>query len=580
VRSGRKLVLVSAPAGFGKTTLVAEWVRHGGWPTAWLSLDENDNDPIRFWSYIVAAIQTRHNNLGEAVLAALQSPHPPALEPLLAALINDLAIIPGAFVLVLDDYHVISDGTIHHDLGFFLDLLPPRLHLVIASRADPPLSLPRRRGRAELAEIRAADLAFTVEEAAQFLNAISGLDLASEDVAALERRTEGWIVGLQMAAITLRSLDTPSPLSIQGKHGFIASFAGDDRYIFDYLIDEVLERQELHVQAFLLETSVLERFCGPLCDAVTGRTDGQEVLDDLERANLFTVPLDNRRQWVRYHHLFGDLLRHRLYQRAGDAGIVSLRRRASEWYEGEGLVAEAISQALALPDLAHAAALIERHGLALLFRGEVVPVQRWLGRLPDLLIRSRPFLCVLYAWTEFLASWSWYSFSVTQLVEPWLQNAERALPDVPRDQDEPALEARDLVESLVATLRALLAFYDRDEPCKIVDLCLGALDRLPRDALGLRSNLLQNLGYMYQSLHGVEATDRVWGEARALWEAGGYAQAPFTAVHEHAWVAAWRGRLQEAEALCRQAFQFIADPSPIAGVIYNQWGEVLVERGE
>ena len=587
--AGRGLTLVSAPAGFGKTTLIAEWLQHAGHVAAWLSLDGEDNDPIRIWRYVVAALRAVRAGLGEAVLAALQSPRPPLLQPLLAALINDLATGPDPLILVLDDYHLITDQAIHRMLGLFLDHVPPHVHVVMATRADPPLSLPRRRGSGQLTEMRTADLAFTLEDAAAFLNTVAGLGLSADDVATLAERTEGWIVGLQMAALALQplgptSLEGPPPSgqaeASSGRHEFVTAFAGDDRYIFDYLVEEVLGRQQPHVQTFLLNTSILERFCGPLCDAVTARTDSQVILGHLERANLFTIPLDNRRQWYRYHHLFADLLRHRLRQRTGEAGIGSLRLRASEWYEGEGLVAEAVSQALAVPDLAHAAALVERHSLALLFRGEVVLVQRWLRRLPEDLVRSRPFLCVLYAWAEFLASWSWYSFDVTKLVGPWLRNAERALSDVPPDQDVLVLGARNLIESHVATLHAFLAFYDGDGPQEIVDLCLRALDRLPRDALGLRSNLLRNLGHIYQSLYGVEATDRVWVEAEALWEAGGYAQAPFTAVHEHAWVAAWRGQLCEAEALCRQALQFIADPSPIAGVIYNQWGEVLVERGE
>ncbi len=585
---GRGLTLVSAPAGFGKTTLIAEWLQHAGLPVAWLSLDDEDDDPTQFWRYAVAALRSARTGLGEAVLAALQAPRPPSLEPLLAALINDLGIGSDPLILVLDDYHLITDPAVHRTLGYFLDHVPPQVQVVIVTRADPPLSLPRRRARGHMTEVRTADLAFTLQEATTFLNTVANLGLSADDVAILAERTEGWVVGLQMAAVSLQSLG-PVPLSASrsgratastDRHAFVNAFAGDDRYIFDYLVEEVLARQEPHVHAFLLETSVLEPFCGTLCDAVTGGTDGEEILHYLEQANLFTIPLDNRRQWYRYHHLFADLLRHHLHHKVGDAGIASLRLRASEWYEREGFVAEAISQALAAPDLVQAAALVERHGLTLLFRGEVVSVQRWLGRLPDPLVRSRPYLCVLYAWAEFLASWSWYAFDVARLVEPWLQNAEHALADTPLDENVPGPGVRNRVEGHVATLRAFLAFYDRDELQSIVTLSLQALDRLPRDALGLRSNLLRNLGYIYQGLYGVEATERVWSEADALWEAGGYAQAPFTAVHEHAWVAAWRGRLHQAEELCRQALQSITDPSPIAGVIYNQWGEVLIERGE
>ncbi len=578
-----RLTLVSAPAGYGKTTLVAEWTQQTSRPVAWLSLEEGDNDPVRFWRYIIAAIQTLYITLGESVLAALQSPHPPGLESLITVLVNEITAISKPFILVLDDYHVITDPAIHCSLGFLLDHLPPHtspggqcqgMHLVIATRADPPLSLPCRRVHGELAELRTADLAFTMEEAVQFLTTVAGLDLLAEDIATLETRTEGWIVGLQMAAIALRSVElSPSHSPVAGQREFVTAFAGDDRYIVDYLVEEVLQRQPPHVQTFLLRTSVLERLCGPLCDAVTGRTDGHELLGYLERANLFTIPLDNRRHWYRYHHLFADLLRQRLLQQVGEAGLASLHLRASEWYERAGLVAEAASEAFAASDFSYAADLIERYGFNLLFRGEVVLVRRWLSALPEDLIRSRPFLCVIYAWSEFLSSWSWYSEDVTELVEPWLQDAQSALMAEPRGAD-------DRVDSYTAALRALLSFYDRGELQQIVNLSHHALDCLPLDELGLRSAVLHNLGFIYQGMGEDDAAEDAFATAGQLWQAGGYLHAPFTAVHEQAWFAAWRGRLHQAATVCQQALESITDPSPIAGLIYHELGGILLEQGD
>jgi LuxR family maltose regulon positive regulatory protein len=275
---GRKLTLISAPAGFGKTTLAITWVRRIGRPVAWLSLDRSDNDPVQFWRYVAAALQTADGSIGETVLAALQSPQSPLLEPLATALINDIASASAPLVLVLDDYHIIENEAIHDSLNFLLDYLPRQLHALITTRADLPLSLARRRGRAELNEIRAADLRFTGGEAAEFLNTYMDLGLSTEDTAALENRTEGWIVGLQMAALSMQGMDD--------KHRFVATFAGDDRYVVDYLVEEVLRLQPPHVQTFLLQTSILERLCGPLCDAIgdwrlSGTTNLQSPVPNL-----------------------------------------------------------------------------------------------------------------------------------------------------------------------------------------------------------------------------------------------------------------------------------------------------------
>jgi LuxR family maltose regulon positive regulatory protein len=391
------LTLVSAPAGFGKTTLLADWLGEwsaagpaGGRAAAWLSLDESDRHAASFWSYVVAALQTAVPGVGAGALALLQAPQPPPIEGLLATLLNELGAVTTQVVLVLDDYHAADGAEIQDGMLFLLDHLPPRLHLVLASRADPVLPLARLRARGELVEIRAADLRFTPAEAAAYLNGVMGLDLAARDVASLEGRTEGWIAALQLAALSVQGRDDAA--------GFIAGFAGDDRYVVDYLVEEVLQRQSERVRSFLLRTSILGRLSGPLCDAVTGYHDGKAMLEALERANLFVVPLDDRRRWYRYHHLFADMLRARLLDEQPDE-VAELHRRASAWYDRNGERAEAIRHALAGGHVARAADLVELAAPALFRSRQEATVLGWLRVLPDELLRDRPVLCNAYAGT-------------------------------------------------------------------------------------------------------------------------------------------------------------------------------------
>ena len=325
-----KLTLVSAPAGFGKTTLLTEWLAEGPAAAggerlvAWLSLDRADNDPASFWTYVIAALRTVAAGIGENALSLLQASSPPPIETVLTVLLNDLGTIAADIVLVLDDYHVIDAREVQDGMAFLLDHLPAGLHVVIASRADPALPLARLRARGELVETRAAELRFTPDEAAAYLNEMMGLALTSQDVAALEGRTEGWIAALQLAALSMQGRDDVA--------GFIAGFAGDDRYVVDYLAEEVLQRQPDRVQAFLLQTSILGRLSGPLCDEVTGQGGGKAMLEALDRGNLFLVPLDDRRQWYRYHHLFADVLQARLLDEQ-PGQVPDLHRRASAWYQ-------------------------------------------------------------------------------------------------------------------------------------------------------------------------------------------------------------------------------------------------------
>ncbi|GAA3813967.1 LuxR C-terminal-related transcriptional regulator [Nocardioides panacisoli] len=388
-----KLVLVSAPAGFGKTTLLTEWLAGrsvGGerGSATWLSLDAGDNDPAHFWTYVIAGLRSLVPSMGASALDLLQDPQALPVQAVLTTLLNDLAAVDDDVVLVLDDYHVIESREVHDGMAFLLDHLPPQLHLVIASRADPPLPLSRLRARGELVEVRAADLRFTADEASSYLNDAMGLQLTAADVAALEGRTEGWIAALQLAALSMQGRDDAA--------AFIAGFAGDDRYVVDYLVEEVVQRQPSEVQEFLLQTSVLSRMSASLCDAVAVGSDGRSMLLQLERGNLFLVPLDDQRRWYRYHHLFADVLQARLLDERPEL-VPDLHQRASGWYADNGEPAEAIRHAMAGGDVQRAADLVELN-LAAVRRDRQEPLlRRWLEALPDDVVRMRPVLCVAYA---------------------------------------------------------------------------------------------------------------------------------------------------------------------------------------
>ena len=415
-----KLILISAPAGFGKSTLLAEWLAKptDGSVTAWLSLDAGDDHPSQFWPHLIAALQTAIPGVGMTSLALLESPDR-SVETIVAPLLNELDALSHGVVLVLDDYHMIDSQDIQRGMSFVLDHLPAHVRLVIATRVDPALPLARMRARGDLIEIRASDLRFTPDEAVAYFNGVMGLGLTAADVAALEARTEGWIAALHLAGLSMQGRDDPA--------GFIASFAGDDRYIVDYLVEEVLQRQTERVRTFLLQTSILSRLNGSLSDAVTGQVGGKAMLEALERQNLLLIPLDDRRDWYRYHHLFADVLQARLRDEQPEL-VGELHRRATEWFEQNGERAEAIRHAMAAKDFARAADLVE---LAMPDTGrerQEATLRQWLEALPDEVIRVRPVLSNGYAGSLLVRG-------ETQGVEARLQDAERGLQERPHARD-------------------------------------------------------------------------------------------------------------------------------------------------
>jgi LuxR family maltose regulon positive regulatory protein len=468
-----KLTLISAPAGFGKSTLLAEWLAQtsASRRTAWVSLDQGDNDPALFWSYVIAAMRTQRADFGEHALSLVRAMPAAPIESMLVSLINELSRSPESFALVLDDFHVIEQRSIHEGIGFLLDHLPPQLRLIVTTRADPPLNLSRLRARGELTELRATDLRFTPEEAAAFLNDVMRLGLTDDDVRALEARSEGWIAGLQLAALSLRDHHDAS--------GFIRTFAGDHRYIVDYLLEEVLQRQPDATRAFLLQTSILERMSGPLCDAVTGQHDGSERLAALERGNFFLVPLDSTRTWFRYHHLFGDVLRARLLAEY-PGQIEELHLRASIWFEQQCATAEAIDHALAAGDSGRAAELIELAATAMRKNRQEATLLGWLAALPTEEIRRRPVLCMLYAGVLM-------QNGASQDVERWLDEADRwldriadAAPDAPDGMQVVDREEFERLPGSAAVHRAGAALASGDVPGTI-EHARRALQVAPED---------------------------------------------------------------------------------------------------
>jgi LuxR family maltose regulon positive regulatory protein len=544
-----KLTLVSAPAGFGKTTLLSEWIAGCQQPAAWLSLDDGDNDTTRFWSHFISALQTLAlssveglaANIGAGVLGALQSPQPPPIESILISLVNEIVSIPNDFILVLDDYHIVESKQIDHALAFLIERLPPQMHLVIATREDPDLPVARLRARGQLIELRVKDLRFTTSEAAGFLSQTMGLRLSTEDIAALETRTEGWIAGLQLAALSMQGL--------QDTAGFIQSFTGSHHFVLDYLLEEVLQKQHENIQAFLLQTSILDSMCNQLCDAVVLNSSiaGQEALEYLEHANLFIIPLDKERRWYRYHHLFAELLRTRLTRMHPDM-LANLHRRASDWYAHNNLPYEANTHALAIQDWPRAAEIIERFFDELPMHSEINTRLSWFKSFPSQFLIDRPRLGLVYAWTLFMSNQLDLAEQKLDQLMPFIQNA----PPLHRE---------------LFVIRVMIAARRYDMPA-VIELARQALALVPPEEAVPRSRILLSLGVAYDEMGGdVAAAKSAFHEAFELGRASapnnavGNAPLPLTALAYLSDIERLQGKLREASRMFEQALELV-----------EQWG--------
>jgi len=601
LQPGCRLTLISAPAGFGKTTLVREWLAACERAVAWLSLDEGDGEPARFLAYVIAALQTVASSFGESVSGLLQSPQPLPAESVLTALLNEIAAIPDNFVLVLDDYHVIDAPAVDQALAFLVERLPPQMHLVIATREDPPLPLARLRARGQLVELRVADLRFTADEASAFLNKVMDLNLSAEEVGALEARTEGWVAGLQLAALAMRgTLAMRGGRAMRGHGkpvqedaaGFIDSFTGSHRFVLDYLLEEVLEQQPENVQTFLLRTSILDRLCSPLCATILGRppVPTQETLAYLEQANLFLVPLDNERRWYRYHHLFRDLLRQRLQRHNATAegdeiNVSELHSRASRWHEDNGSCADAIRHALAAEDFERAAGLLELVWRAMDRRRRY---RRWLGwveALPDELVRSRPVLSVGVAWALLDAGNLAAAEVRLQDGERWLEIAA-AEGECRAESDGMVVVDREefrLLPSTIATARTYLAQAMGDVPGSI-RYARQAFHLLPEDDIQGRGVASSLLGLALWAGGDLVEGHRTFARAMAAFEKAGNLLYAITGTYILADIRLAQGRLREAVRTYRRSIRLVTgrgEPA-IRGTaeLYLGLSELLREQGD
>ena len=586
----RKLTLISAPAGFGKTTLLSEWIANCDRPVAWLSLDENDSDVIRFLTYLIAALQTIDAALGANALGLIHSPQAPSSESILVTLINQIASNPTDIILVLDDYHVIDSPSVDDAISFLLSHIPHQMHLVISTRTDPSLPLSALRAQRHMAEIRLPDLRFTQDEIATLLNQATGMNLPAENIAALETRTEGWIAGLQLAAISIQRLEDSNDVS-----DFVQRLTGSDRYILDYLTDQVLQHQPVHIQSFLLQTSVLDRLSAELCDALVDRElevslwpdvpasssrlappfdQSQPILEYLDSSNLFTIPLDNERIWYRYHHLFGDLLRQRLRQIRPDL-IRSLHLRASEWYGQNGHTEEAVEHSLAAAEFEQAARLIEEVVEVLWERGQRTRLLRWLDALPAEHVSSSPLLCLHNAFVLFVSGQG-------ETGAQWLRAAEQALAAWPEPSvDHHVSFSKTELQGRMAAIKAFITSIRGDAP-GANKLSRQALELLPEKALAWRGFVGIPLGYALIASGDLEAAGRAFSDTVTINESAGNIYYGLLARAFVAIVWLSQGKLHQANERCLKAMELVnrlgMSETAVAGWLYSLRGEILVEQ--
>jgi LuxR family maltose regulon positive regulatory protein len=569
-----KLTLISAPAGFGKTTLVTEWLDsikseiNNGNKTrpniAWISLDRDDNDPTRFLSYFIAAlnqIEGIDTFLGKGSLSMLQSPQSPPTETILTSLINEIAAIPNRIILVLDDYHFIETQPIHDGLTYLLDHLPPQLHLVIATREDPRLPLARLRSRDQLTEIRASDLCFTSSEAAQFLNQVMGLALSEADITELERRTEGWIAGLQLAALSLQG-HTNTANSIQ-------SFTGSHRLVLDYLIEEVLAQQPESVQTFLLRTSILNRLTGALCDALTGLEDGQQMLEALNRTHLFIVPLDEERCWYRYHHLFADLLRQQLTS-SHNTAIDELHQKAAQWYQKNDQLKEAVHHALAGNEIDFAVQMIETGALAAIEKSDFRFILDSVDLLPESATENAPWLFIYHTWTLLLTG-------QVDAASPNLENLDWLL-EYAKDKNE--IQQRKML-GYIAGLKVIHAGWIRDYE-NLTDYANQVKQYLPENNWICAYCAMMMGGFFWGNGNLQEAID-AYTESASAGKVSGNTMVVITSTVRLAHSLELVGHLQQATGLLRNALEIANNDGrnlPVSGYIHIEFARMLYELNE
>lgn len=539
-----KLLLVSASAGFGKTTLVSEWVATIGHRTAWLSLDEQDSDPIRFWVHFIAALQTISSDIGKDILNVLQSPQSSSIDALLVSLINEIDTKSDDFIMVLDDYHLVENPAIDEAVAFFLKHLPPIMHLVITTREDPQLPLATLRARQQMTEIRVSDLRFTLSETADFFNQAMGLNLTADDIAILDKRTEGWITGLQLAALALARTQSTDAKS------FIQQFSGSHRFVFDYLIEEILNHQPNHIRQFLLQTSILDRLNAQLCDAVTGQDNGADILETLERGNMFVMLLDDQREWYRYHHLFADALQAHLDKEYPDH-ISSLHSRASMWYEEDRLLGDAIKHALLASDFDRAANLIEVEWTVIQKNFEYAMFTKWMQSLSDELIHNRPVLCVAYSWVLIFQG-------DLNTAEYWLEIAERWLdkdePDIRRDAVVVNQDEWQLLPVTIAIVQTIHSQASRNTE-DVIKYGQHALDLLPEDDHFRRAIPAGMLALAHWANGELETAYQLLFESRVTMQKAGRIVDAISGTTMLAHIRLTQGRLREAISLYEQSLR-------------------------
>ncbi len=578
----RRLTLISAPAGFGKTTLVSMWIADCGRPAAWLSLDSVDSDPVRFLTYLIAALQTVVPTIGTGALTALQSSQSPPIETLLPNLVNEVAALPHQAVLVLDDYHVLDSGPVDQAIAMLVEHMPPQFHLVIATREDPALPLARLRARNQLSELRLADLRFTHAEAASFLNEVMALHLAAGEIAAVATRTEGWVAGMQLAALSLQGQ--------QNTIAFIRSFSGSHHFVLDYLMEEVLNRQPAPIQQFLLCTAILDRLCGPLCDALlrTPEARGQATLEALERANLFLVPLDNERRWYRYHHLFAEALRQRLGQSPSTSpddpiySAAELHIRASAWYEAQGLEYEAFYHAAAANDVARIARLAERSWQGMDRSFQSATWLGWVQQLPEQVVRARPVLSTQYAWA--LMDSGDLDGSAVQLrnAEVWLETMIAT-----SSQPKPSSDGMVIVDTeQFRALPAMIAFaraysaQTRGDISATVKYAELALNQTPDEHHVLRAQSAVLLGVATWSSGDLDAAYLAFANwVQHMRQAGNLAFA-LVGVFGLIEIRITQGRLHEAVREYRQALQMASEQTLITVYLDISFALLCLELGD